>query len=269
MYMPLSFLPTQPAAAQFGVAGGRRQANSNFENLQEMAKQQQDQQGGDGGAMAGLGDLGDLAGLGDLSKLMEQAMGDPETMKMMEEMGSQFGAAMEQLAQMSPEEIEAQMAQAFEALSSGSMVDGLVENREAVLEQLATTQGVPPEELARMRADPAYFELKMRESFDQMKDVFNDPEMMQGMTAAMTGMKDLMGSGGDMLSEMTKLMASGELMDDDKIEEARLQILQGDFDENPMLKEMFQSEEMQELVRDPKKWRDSIKEGTQQLGMEL
>lgn len=257
---------TQPTTvvAQFGVAGGRRkQQAGNFENLQEMAKQQQQQAAAAAGA--GIPDLKNLmnggADMAELQKMIQESLQDPETQKYLQEMGTQFGAAMEQLAQMTPEQIQAQMAQALDVLQSGDMLEGLVESRDAVIAQLEATGTIPKEEIAKMKADPQYFELKMRESFDSMKDMFQNPEMLEGMAAAMASMKDLMDSGDEILDEMTKMLTSGELQDDDKIEEARLQILRGDFSENPLMKEMFASEEMQELLKDPVKWRESVKEG--------
>ena len=255
--------------AQFGVAGGRRKQGSNFENLQEMAKQQQEQAAGGAGGMPNMDDLmkmmggggADGADMADWSKLIQEQMADPEMQKYMQEMGSQFGAAMEQLSQMSPEEIQKEMEQAFEVLQSGSMLDGLVESREDVIKQLESVGAIPADEIAKMRENPQYFELKMRESFDQMKDMFQDPDMLANMGQAMAGMKDLMDGGDALLDEMTQMLLSGDMQDDEKIEEARLQMLRGDYSSNPLMKEMFASEEMQVLLKDPVKWRESVKEG--------
>lgn len=230
-----------------------------------MAKKQQEQAAG-GPNMEDLmnmmgGGAGGGADMAELQKMIQESMSDPETQKYLEEMGGQFSQAMEQLSKMSPEEIKAQMAQAFDVLQSGDMLDGLVQQRDQVIAQLEGTGTIPADEIEKMKADPDYFELKMRESFDQMKDMFQNPEMLQSMTQAMSSMKDLMDSGDEVLDEMTKMLTSGELQDDEKIEEARLQILRGDFDTNPLMKEMFASEEMQELLKDPTKWRESVKEG--------
>lgn len=230
-----------------------------------MAKQQAAAAAG-GGDAAGMPDLSSLMGGGgadmaELQKMLQESLSDPETAKYLEEMGSQFGAAMEQLSKMSPEEIQQQMAQAFDVLQSGDMLEGLVQQRDEVIAQLEATGTIPADEIAKMKENPQYFELKMRESFDQMKDMFQNPEMLQSMTQAMASMKDLMESGDEILDEMTQMLTSGEMQDDDKIEEARLQILRGDFSENPLMKEMFASEEMQELLSDPVKWRESVKEG--------
>lgn len=204
-----------------------------------------------------MGGVGGPGGMQDLQKRIQEAMSDPETQKYLEQMGGQFAKAMEEMAKLSPEEIQAQMAQAFEVMQSGEMLGGLVEQRDQIIAQLETMGAIPADEIARMKTDPDYFELKMRESFDQMRDAFQNPDVLN----AISSLKDMMDSGDEVLDEMTKMLSGGEFQDDEKIEEARLQILRGDFDTNPLMKEMFESEEMQELLKDPIKWRESVKEG--------
>lgn len=249
----------QPVRAQFGI-GGKKKQGTKFQDLQEQATE--------GSAAAAAGGLGALGGLDmgdmDLAKMQEmmaEAMNDPETMKAFEEMGDQFGSAMEGLASMSPEALAQQMEDAMKMLTDDSLVDSILENKAEVLKQIEESGTVPPEELARFKSDPAYFELKMRESFDQMKDIFDDPEMMKSMTDAMSGMQDMMGDP-DMMKNML-----GDFTSDEKIEEARLELLSGD---NPTLTAMFDTPEMQGILKDPKKFRDTVKEGQQgMMGDEL
>merc|ERR1712226_376529 len=108
---------------------------------------------------------------------------------------------------------------------------------------------------------------KMRESFGQIKDMFSNPEMADYMTQAMTGMSEMYSSSGELMNEIQKLAASGELADDTKIEEARLNLLKGDIENNPLLKEMLASDEMMEIVKDPVKFREGVKEGQAALGL--
>jgi len=247
---------TQPSNAQFGL-GKKKKEPSAFEQLQEQAKM--------GDSLTGLGGMGDS----DLRRMIEEAMADPEAQAQMEALGQNFGAAMEQLARMSPEELEEQLQQAMNLLTEDSMVDNMVANRDEIIKQLEMTGGIPPEELARFKTDPQYFELKMRESFDQMKGMFNDPEVMKSMAEAMGSMQDILNSQQDVMDEISKLVSSGELSDDDKIEEARLTLLKGDYGENPILAEMMKADEMQEILQDKKKWRDSVKEGMASLNGSL
>jgi len=232
--------------------------------LQEKAKQQQQQQEGDGG----VGSAHDMMGGMDMDHLRSMfgdSLSNPETQKYLEQMGQQFGAAMEQLSKMSPEELEKQMQEAMKLMSDSSIVDSVVQNKEEILKTLESSGTVPPEELARFKTDPEYFELKMRESFDQMQDIFGNPDAIKTMTETMKGMGELFDSQGELLGDISKLLDHGDLTDDTKIEEARLKLLSGDFSDNPVLKQMIGNDEMQDLLKDPKKWRDNVKEGTKGL----
>ena len=231
-----------------------------------MAKQQQDQAAGAGaGGMADMLNMmgGGAESMAELQKMIQESLQDPETQKYLEQMGSQLTDAMETLSKMSPEEIHEQMKQAFDVLGNDDMISGLIEQREQVIQNLEGVGIIPPEELARMKADPQYFELKMRESFDQMKDVFNSPDMMKGMAEAMGGMKELMDSGDALLGEMAKLFDAEN--NDETIEEARLEILRGGFSDNPMFKEFFGGDDVQELLKDPVKWRKAVKDGQEDM----
>ena len=190
---------------------------------------------------------------------------DPEIQKYLEQIGSQFGNAMEQLAKMSPEDLEKQMSEAMKMLTEDSMVNNVLDQRDEILKTLETAGSVPPEELAKFKADPEYFELKMRESFEQMKGMFSDPEMMKSMAEAMSGMSELFGAQNELMGDLQKLASSGDLSDD-KIEEARLTLLQSDHADNPLLAEMMKSDEMVDLLRDPVAWKKSVKEGLKGMG---
>ena len=99
----------------------------------------------------------------------------------------------------------------------------------------------------------------MQESFEQMQGIFNDPEVLKAATETMGGISEIMKNPG-LLDDVFKSMM-GDFNDDDKIEEARLKLLSDPEGAHPMLKDMFQSEEMQEILKDPVKWRESVKEG--------
>ena len=169
-----------------------------------------------------------------------------------------MGEAMEELSKMSPEQMQQQLQEAMEMLTSGDMTDQIVGKKDEVLASLEASGMVSPEELAKFKADPEYFEAKMRESFGQMKEIFSDPKMIQG---AMDMMKGAGAGGSDMMKEMAKAFSEG-LDTDEKIEEARLEILSNpELSANPMLKQMFASDDFKEVLYDADKWRDSVKEG--------
>ena len=232
----------QPSAAQFGVAGNRRQqgaAGTKFQDLQDIAKQEDAAGGG---------------GMADLSSLLGD---DPEMMK-------QYEAAMEQLAEMDPEQLQKQMAEAMNMLNDGDMMSEILKQKDEVLLSIEETGGVPPEEIEKMRADDAYFEAKMRESFGQMQEVFNNPEYLKLATDAMAGAADVMKNPEKAFEQLASTL--GEIADDDaKIEEARLGFLEGDLSDNPLFAEAFKSDELQEVIADPTKWRESVKKGYQDM----
>lgn len=257
---------------QFGVAGNRKQGggqqNTKFQELQEMAKKQQ---GGGGGAGAGmLNDMMAGAGGADYQKLLADAMNDPATMEQMKQYGEQFSGVLEQMMKMSPEELEQQLSEAMKLMSNNDeLVDTVLSQKETVLQTLEASGTVPPEELAKYKADPEYFELKMRESFDQMKEIFSNPEYVAKATEAMTNMKGLMDDP-TKLAELTKSLTGGaggmdDWTSDEKLEEVRLQFLRGEMTGIPGFDEIFQSEEMQEILKDPVKWKETVKDGLEDI----
>ena len=248
----------QPAMAQFGIP--MKKKGSSFQDLQDQAVATD----GDGAGLAGMGDMGDLAKMFEgvdmeqMQELWKNALNDPETMKQMESMGAKMGEAMEELAKMTPEQMQQQMQEAMNMLTNGDMADSILDKKDEVLASLEASGMVSAEELAKFKADPAYFESKMRESFGQMKEVFSDPQMIKG---AMDMMKGAGAGGADMMQEMAKAFSEG-LDTDEKIEEARLEILSNpELSANPMLKQMFAADEFKEVLYDADKWRESVKEG--------
>lgn len=143
----------QPASAQFGVPN-RKKGGGSFEEMNEMAKQQQD----GAGAAGGLAGMPNLEGMDmeSIQKMMEEAMKDPS----LAAMNANMAEAMEQLGKMSPEELQAQMMEGLQQLTSGDIMDSVLGKKDEVLETLAAQGLVPAEKIAEYRADPA----KVREA---------------------------------------------------------------------------------------------------------
>ena len=78
--------------------------------------------------------------------------------------------------------------------------------------------------------------------------------MMKGFGELMSDPKGAMSKLGAVLQDA--------LADDEKIEEARLQLLS---DPSAAGVANFDSEEMQEILRDPVKWKKSVKEGQRMM----
>jgi hypothetical protein len=236
----------------FGVGNRKKQAGASFQELNEQAKQ-----------AAGGG------GMGDMDSLMKQMGMDPEEMKKMaDEFGlggvPQMDEVMKMMADMSPEELAKQMQDAMELFGGDDMMANMLGQQDEILKVLEESGAVDPEELAKFKADPEFFEQKMKESMDQMKNMFNDPKMMaqaaDGMRTAQElyknpdAMNDMMG---DILKDLS----------DEEIESVRQMFIGGDGD--PMMKELFGSINtagLDDVLHDPVKWRKTVREGLGMLG---
>jgi hypothetical protein len=264
-----SALPLQPAVAQFGVAGNRKKpGTTSFQDLNEQAKQQ----GGVGLAGAGAG--GDMDALmksmgmdpADLQKMMGEI--DPKMLEELADLGPQFDEMMKVMSEMDPEELQKQMKQAMDMLSGTDLMAGMFENKDAVLKQLEEAGVVDKEELEKFKKDPEYFEQKMKEGFDAMKNMFSDPEMIKIATETMKATTDLYKNPEKMQEVLGSMMGDFEI-DDAQIEEVRQMYLK-DPNSNALLQGMIgeggkTAEELQDILNDPKKWRDNVKEGIGQL----
>eukprot|EP00549_Striatella_unipunctata_P005729 CAMPEP_0118704528 /NCGR_PEP_ID=MMETSP0800-20121206/19291_1 /TAXON_ID=210618 ORGANISM="Striatella unipunctata, Strain CCMP2910" /NCGR_SAMPLE_ID=MMETSP0800 /ASSEMBLY_ACC=CAM_ASM_000638 /LENGTH=271 /DNA_ID=CAMNT_0006606439 /DNA_START=70 /DNA_END=885 /DNA_ORIENTATION=+ len=242
-------LLSTPVVAQFGV-GKKRQPGATFEEIKEQAA-------ADGG-LPGLEDFfkGD-ADMDEMMKNMANVMNDPEMSKMLEGMTENVGQVLEEMSKMSPEELMEQMKSTMEQMTDGDILQSVLSNKEEVLSTLEGNSLVDKEKLETYKTNPAAFEEDMKQAFEAMKEVFMDPETMG---AAL----DLMKMAGDP-SKLMKNFAEqvqADLTDDVKIEEARLKLLEDPSMLNdPMLAQLFQNEDMKELLSDPEKWRITVLQG--------
>merc|ERR1712224_1039904 len=209
--------------------------------------------------------------MGDMDSLMRQMGMDPEQMKQMADGFGlndlpQMDEVMKMMADMDPEELAKQMQEAMELFGGDDMMANMIGQQDEILKVLEETGAIDPEELAKYKADPEFFEQKMKESMDEMKKMFSDPEMMnqaaEGMKTAQEFYKnpDAMN---DMMGELLK-----DLSDED-IESVRQMFIGGDGD--PMMKELLGSintAELEDVLQDPVKWRKTVKEGLGILGNE-
>lgn len=265
-------LPT-PASAQFGVGANRRKGAASFEELNKMAAERMEAEKRVGAAGGGLesmmGDLGNMD-LGALMKdldpntlqdLVKEGMKDPQV----QEMFAGMQGAMDELLNMDTDELKAQMEEAMTMLTSMDMQQNLLGQKEEVLAMMEAQGTATPEEIAEYRANPAKFEAEMTKAFGQMKELFSDPQAMDTVVQMMKGFGNIMK---DPAAAMSKLggVLQDALADDDKIEEARLQLLNDpSVAGNKALSDMFSSNEMQDILNDPVKWKKSVKEGQRML----
>lgn len=191
--------------------------------------------------------------------MLKSAMENPEYLKQMGGLGDQFGEALEQMMKMSPDELAVQLEAAMKMMTDSDIVDNIVGKKDEVIQSLEASGAVTPEELARYKTDPAYFELKMRESFEQMGDLLQNPEYIAKAAEVMKDMGKVMGDP-DALSNVMKIMGEG-MQDEGHVEDARQKFLAGDFGGMPGMKEMFDTPEMKAILKDPAKWKATVKEG--------
>jgi hypothetical protein len=231
----LFLLLSQPVSAQFGVAGQmRKKAGTSFQELNDLVKEggapAATGGGGAADALAGLGDLGDLD---KLQEMMAKAFEDPETMKALNSMGDGLQQAMEEMGKMDPAQLQKQMEDAMKLMTQGDVMDSVLEKKDEVLANLEQTGLVSAEELAKYKADPAYFEEQMKSAFSQMQGLFSDPDMMKSATEAMKGMQDAMSD--PVVTELQELLMA-DSVSDLEIETMRLKLLQkGMAEDSPAL----------------------------------
>eukprot|EP00980_Cylindrotheca_fusiformis_P004109 scaffold894_cov153-Cylindrotheca_fusiformis.AAC.5 len=198
---------------------------------------------------AGGGDLGALADMfGDM---------DPSQLEELAGLGEYFEEIMDVMGKMTPEELEKQMQDAMEMLASGDMMKNMLDMQDEIIKSLEESGQVSPEELAKFKADPEYFEQRMKESFGQMKELFSDPETLKAATEGINSISQFMNNpeADQMLQKIL-----GDFDDDEKIEEMRLQLLKNPDLGIPGLGDMFNTPEVKEALSDPQKWKESVKQ---------
>lgn len=246
---------SQPACAQFGVAGGRKKkVGTSFQELNEKVKAE-----GTGAAAAAGG-----AGADDLAKLQEmmaKAFEDPAALEAINQLSSGLQDVMEELGKMDPEALQAQMAQAMKLMTQGDIMDAVISKKDEVLASLEQTGLVPPAELAKYKADPAYFEEQMKGAFDQMKGLFENPDLLKTASEAMKGMQEAMSD--PLLTKMQELLMA-DSVSEVEIEELRLSFLQNPnwMQDNPSMA-MFQG--LSEEVKDARKFKNGFLEARKSI----
>jgi len=254
-------LLASPCVSQFGIAQNKR--GTTFEDLNDAAKEKFE--GVEVDAMGNIGKSGDTAtGFEDLSKLMGDMMNDPALAKMMKDANTDVKGAIEELKKLSPEQFASQMQEAMSYLTSTDMLGKVMNNKEAVLQNLKASGLVDDKTIEEMSNNPEKLEADMKAAFGQMKDMFSDPDAMKKVTDIARGFTDVLKDPDKLVDAMNTLSSDifKELEDDDKIEEARLQLLNDpELAGNPILKSVYESEEMKEILKDPVLWRETVKKG--------
>lgn len=253
-------LLASPVSAQFGVGGGNRKA-ATFEEQREKAQQQ----------MAGLGGaenmMDQLANLDpdEMMKMIQESMNDPATMDYLNQFGAGMQEVMDQLSQMSPDELMANLQENLAQMSSPDILDSVLDQKEEVLSSLLEQGLITPEQAAEYESDPDKFQQEMASAFEQMNQLLSDPKALEAAMGMMTGMADVLNNPEGVMGQMANAL-NDVLGDDEKIEEARLQLLADPGTAgNPALASLFQSEDMLDILSDPIKFREEVKKGKEML----
>jgi len=152
------------------------------------------------------------------------------------------------------------MAEGLEQLTSPGMIDTILGQKEDVLATLKAQGLVTDEQIAEYEANPEKFDEEMSKAFAEMQKVFSDPETLDAAAKLMGGFSDVLQNPEKAMNQIADLF-SKELGDDDKIEEARLKLLEDPENAGEALASMFQNDEMKDILHDPIKWRESVKKG--------
>lgn len=228
----------------------KKKAGASFQELNEQAKN--------------AGGAGGMGGMGDMDALMKQMGMNPEDMAGMMDL-PQLDEMMKMMADMSPEELAKQMQDAMDLFGGDDMMANMIGQQDEILKMLEETGAVDAEELAKFKADPEYFEQKMKESMDQMKDMLGNPSLMANAAEGMKAAQEFYQNPealNDMMAEMMKGLS------DEDIEDVR-QMFLGEGGGDPMMKELLGSistAELDEVLQDPVKWRNTVKEGLGMIG---
>jgi len=258
----VSALLAAPVSAQFGV--GKKKGGS-FEELNEQAK---GMAAGVGGGMGDMGSIMDQMANMDpdqMMAMMQESMNDPATKQYLEQMGAGMEDVMAQLSNMDPAEMMQTITDNLSQMASPETLNSVLEQKDEVLESLLTQGLITEEQMVEFQNDPAAFQEQMSKAFDEMNKILSDPEALSAAMQMMSGMADAMSDPGAAMEKLAEAF-SAELGDDDKIEEARLQLLADpEAAGNPAMAALFQNQDMLEILQDPIKWREQVKKGQEML----
>jgi hypothetical protein len=207
---------------------------------------------------------GDDDDMGALQELLAGAFDkNPDMMKAFENMGEDVMQMMQEMAKMSPGELQSQMEQAMKLMTSGDILDNIVEKKDEVLANLEATGLVGKEEIAKYRADPKYFEEQMKGAFDQMKGIFSDPDLMKTATEAMSGFQNAVNN--PLLKDLQDLLMRKKTPSDLEIEEMRLKLIQSKDSDDAIMATMFGAGDFSDRIASAKSWKASVMEGREAI----
>lgn len=150
-------------------------------------------------------------------------------------------------------------------MSSPEILNSVLENKDEVIDTLLQQGLLTAEQAQEYKENPVAFQDQMASAFDEMNKILSDPEALDTALQMMSGMADVLGNPTDALKSIAEAFQT-ELGDDDKIEEARLQLLADPSAAgNPALASLFQNDDMKDILQDPIKFREQVKKGQEMI----
>jgi alpha-amylase/alpha-mannosidase (GH57 family) len=250
-WIGLASLLASPINAQFGVPQQRK--GGSFEELNEMAKK--------GGSTEDY--MEQLMNLDpdEMMQMIQESMNDPATAEYMEQFGEGMGEMMEQFLNMDPEDMKETIQSNLAQMTSPETLKNVLQQKDEVLQSLLAEGLITAEQAAEFEDNPELFEAEMAKAFDEMNKILADPEALNAAMGMMQGMTNLLQDPSEALKTIAEAFNS-ELGDNDKIEEARLQLLENpEAAGNPAIANLFENADMQEILQDPLLWREQVKKG--------
>ena len=166
---------------------------------------------------------------------------------------------------MSPDQLMANLQENLAQMSNPDILNSVLEQKDEVLSSLLEQGLITPEQAVEYESNPEKFQQEMASAFEQMNELLSDPKALEAAMGMMSGMADLLSNPGDAMEKMADAL-NDALGDDEKIEEARLQLLADPGAAgNPALASLFQSEDMLDILSDPMKFREEVKKGKEML----
>lgn len=254
----LTSLLLSPVNAQFGVHQKNKKAGT-FEEQNQLAKDK-------AAKFDGANLMEQLSSMepDDMMKAYKEAMNDPSAKKLFDQLGDGAEEVLSKLSNMDPETLKTQVQENLQHLASPDILDMVLESQDEVLESLYKDGLITAEQKKEYEEDPDAFRRSMEESFSEMNKILNDPDALDAALNMMSGMGDMMRDPSSAMQSIQDSYADLQdlFKDDDKIEEARLQLLADPSSAgNPGLLDLFQSDDMQDILQDPVKFREQVKKG--------
>jgi hypothetical protein len=267
MLISLTLFILRPVRAQWGLGKNRGGGGSTFEELQELAKKQLKDKSKKPNARTKVSDEETAE---EWTRVLKEALQDPATAKYMERMNQDMESVLEQLSNLTPQQLQEQIAQGLQQITEPAILENILDQKDEVLSTLVQQGLVTADKADEYRRNPELFEQEIASAFTEMKKIFSDPDAINS-AMQMMGLADFMQEGAgasDTMKKFTKSMEmlSDALSDDETIEQARLQLLQDPTTVgNPAIASLLNDAEMQSVLRDPVKWREQVKKGQRML----